>query len=229
MTLSELKQLRFRAPYVIATAFALLFFLITLPLDKAQAANAVVVWLVAMLAAYLYGGLEIGRGLWKHEMRHVIGPQIQNVLIDMVPADLNVTPQERQILLQDEVYKSLTGVFWEAVDRDPQVSALKPHFYANGAVYSTAIDVYVLGLLFAVLYTFAFLVTWRSAFLVVTLALVLLALISRWAIVPLRRRKHLALSMQQLDLLRRNQRPFIEGRYRDLVIERRRAGLFDDN
>jgi len=52
----------------------------------------------------------------------------------MVPKDLAVTESEKQDLLQREIFRELTGVFWEAVDRSERPRSHKEYFYSNGIV-----------------------------------------------------------------------------------------------
>lgn len=227
MTKETLETWRNRAPIIILGAFAAPYLLLTgKSLQDVVASYKVFVELGALALGALYVGMDFRRALWHRELRTHIGPQIQDSLLDMLPRDLEVTAEERAILSRQDVYKPLTGVFWEAVARDPELTAHKQHFYANGAKYTTAIDVYILGVCASLCYQAAYYFgTRRLGFMGMAFALVSIALISRLAVLPRCRKRHLELSVEQLDLLRRNQRPFVEKRFRDLVLERRRSGL----
>lgn len=226
MTHADLKKWRFRAPFVIAGACVLPYFIVTVtPVADALLINQLIVPLIAMIVAFLYVGLDIRRWHWKSEIRATIGPQIRTALLAMLPEDLHVSDEERTILSREDLFKDLTGVFWEAVDRDPQLVAHKPHFYANGVIYTTAIDVYILAALGGFCYVVGYFATTQRALLALGAGFLLIALVSRYLVVPRVRAKHLALSAEQLDLLRRNQRTFVETRFREIVLSRRREGV----
>lgn len=228
MTKETLEKWRHRAPLVIVVAFATPYFLVvTNSLQDLKAISDILVSLGALAVAALYVGLNWRSTHWKAELRKQMGPQIQEALLNLLPPDLEVTPEERAILARQDVYKSLTGVFWEAVDSDDALKAHKEHFYANGAIYTTAIDVYILGACASVCYEVAYVVTGRTPMMVIAAILLAFALLSRYSVVVKCRKRHLQLSAEQLDLLRRNQKDFVQKRFRELVLARRRDGLLN--
>jgi O-acetyl-ADP-ribose deacetylase (regulator of RNase III) len=174
--------------------------------------------------AYFYNVLDIRGSRWRREMDQYLGTPIRAALISLAPADLNLTDEERDRLLQSEIYKELNGVFWEAVERSAVLTAQKPHFYSNGFGYSTALDVYLLLRFFGVLYgLFAVLLNEPWLF-VIGLCLTAFSMLTKWLGFSHARRRHLALSQQQLETIRREQRDFVAGQFRTIVEGWRNAG-----
>jgi hypothetical protein len=225
MTLEQLHWWRRMVPFGIATGCILPFVISQNSLDDAERINQVIVPAIAAIIAFLYIGLQVREVIWKPE-REKLGPRIRAALFVLLPNDLDVTPDEWMVL-HGETYKRLNGVFWEAVDRDPHLRAQKQHFYSNGIVYTTAIDAFLICGLSAVCYIVAyFFVSPRQiALLVWAGVLVVLAFLSWALILPGARKKHFALSDEQLDLVRRHQKEFIENRFRDIVLTHRRERL----
>jgi hypothetical protein len=162
--------------------------------------------------------LKVPEPRWKREMDQYVGAQIRNSLISLVPSELAITPAERERLANSEIYKKLTGVFWEAIDQDDVLSKLKEHFYSNGIVYSTAIDVFLLFLPFGFCYVIEWLIVSDTVLLYPAGFLIFVALISRWIAIPRARRRHLELSAEQLDLLKRRKGDFVGERFRQIVM-----------
>ncbi len=157
-------------------------------------------------------------------MGQYVGVQIRNSLIGLVPQELAITADERERLANSEIYKQLTGVFWEAVDQDELLSKLKEHFYSNGIIYSTAIDVFLLFMAFGFCYVTGWLVLNDIALLYPAGFLIFVALIAKWIAIPRARRRHLELSAEQLDLLKRRKGDFVAERFRQIVSAWRTQG-----
>jgi pimeloyl-ACP methyl ester carboxylesterase len=173
---------------------------------------------LAVAIASFYVLLKFREPRWKLEMDNYVGAQIRERLIALVPEDLNITPAEREQLASSEIYRELTGVFWEAVDQNAVLRAHKEHFYSNGIEYSTAIDIFLLCLFFCMCYAIAWLVI-RDTFLLYTAGcLISIALIARWIAIPKARRRHLSLSAEQLELLKREMGVFVADRFRQIVL-----------
>ena len=177
---------------------------------------------VALIATYFYVGSDFRRSLWKKEIDAHVGEQIRQALLDMVPQDLAVTESEKQELLHREIFKELTGVFWEAIDRSEKLRAHKEHFYSNGIVYSTSIDVFLICALAGFVYAVASLVTGKPTLAYVGAFSITIALASRIFVTPNKRERHLALSAEQLELLRREQLDFVSNRFREIILGWRR-------
>jgi hypothetical protein len=150
------------------------------------------------------------------EMDRHIDNKIRDSLLDLIPAELGVTLAERE-LLRKEVHKKLTGVFWEAVDKNDTLRAHKDHFFSNGIVYSTSFDVYILGTFFSFCYAIYFVFTSRVEWAYVSGLCLVLAVLSRVVVTTNSRKRHLALSDEQLSLLRREQLDFVHARFRDII------------
>jgi hypothetical protein len=136
-----------------------------------------------------------------------------------------VSQGERDQLARSEVYKELTGVFWEAVDQSPVLLTHKEHFYSNGIEYSTAIDAYLMCGFFGFCYSIASVVLTDVVLSYVAAALIVIALLCRFLAIPHARGRHLTLSSEQLELLRRERGGFVAERFREIVLGWRRARL----
>lgn len=223
MTLSELEAWRKRVPWFIFFLCVLPWFLINSKnLAEAKLYSETLVPIAAIVAAYFYTGSDFRRSMWKREIDAHVGRQIRLALLSMVPKDLEITEGEKQDLLQKEIFRELTGVFWEAVDRSDKLRAHKEHFYSNGIVYSTSIDVFLIGGLAGFVYAVASLVTRKLNFAYVAAVFIAIALASRILVTPRRRTRHLVLSAEQLDLLRREQSEFVSSRFREIIVGWRR-------
>jgi hypothetical protein len=145
MTKSDLFTWRKRAPVFIFGVCLLPWVVLNAKnLDEAKLLSELLLPIIAVIAGFFYVGLDFSRSRWKSEQEAHVGKQIREALIDMVPKDLGVTESEKKALSEREVYKDLTGVFWEAVDGNESLRSLKEHFFANGIVYSVSIDVYLI-------------------------------------------------------------------------------------
>lgn len=229
MTLTELKTFRGRAPVIITSACLIPYIVLRMNWDDATSVHQLIIPVIALTVAFFYGGLDLRKWHWKYEISKYMGPQIREALLDLVPKDLGLSEEEYAVLGRNDVFKSLTGVFWEAIDQDEQLRSHKEHFYSNGATYTTAIDVYILTTVASAAYMIGYLFTNDLRLVIVAIVLVAIGLASRILVVPAARKQHLKLSSEQLDLLRRRQRSFVEQRFREIVTERRRDGVLGGN
>ncbi len=224
MTHSELEKWRKYVPVLIVGLCLLPWFLIrSKSLSEAKTANELIIPVLAVLAAFFYVGLNLRGPHWKREIDTHVGEQIRAALLDVVPRDLEVTEAERRELAEREVFRELTGVFWEAVDRNEVLRSHKEHFYSNGIVYSTSIDVFLICGFGGFCYAVASVLTGDARLAYIGSCLIAIALASRFLVTPRARKRHLELSAQQLDLLRREEGEFVSNRYREIIVSRRRA------
>jgi len=230
MTHGDLDTWRKRVPWFI-------FFLCVLPwfwinsksLEEAKVRIEIFVPIAAMVATYFYVGSDFRRSRWKKEIDAHVGKQIRVALLGMVPGDLAVTDGEKQELLNREVFRELTGVFWEAIDQSPVLRSHKEHFYSNGIIYSTSIDVFIICSLAGTGYWVASLVMRKADLAYVGGFFILVALASAVFVTPRRRARHLALSAEQLDLLRREQSEFVSNRFRQIIVGWRTKRMSQQN
>jgi hypothetical protein len=215
MTQNELDNWRKRSPFVIFTIGISLYFVVSG--RDFDVAKQLIVPSIAAIAAFFYVGMGINEFLWRRELQRHVGQQIKSGILEMIPADLKVTAEERQTLSESEIYKTLNGVFWEAVEADDRLRSQKEHFYSNGVVYSTSIDVLIIGLFLAAVSEVAFLITQRRELQTLAILCSTIAIASRVLITRSRRKQHLKLSSEQLDLLRRRQADFVANRFREIV------------
>ncbi len=215
MTYSELDKWRKIVPFFIFGMCLLPWFLVTSEsLADVKAKNELIVPICAAIAAFFYVGFNIRDVCWKGEVNKYVGRQIRDGLLELIPADLNVTEEERREL-QGEVFKKLTGVFWESIDGDQQLSSHKEFFYSNGILYTTSIDVFLIcglaGLAYVGLGFFDPLFLYWGAFLIA------ISLASKLVITRKARLRHLTLSREQLDLLRRRRGDFVRDRFEEII------------
>lgn len=226
MTLNELHKWRRLASYVILTTCILPYFWLTSQnLGRAKILSELIGPALALMGAFFYIGFGLGRWMWKREMHGHVGKQIRSSLMAMVPPDLGVTEEERRAL-DGEAFKELTGLFWEAVGQSNTLVSQKEHFYSNGFVYSTSIDVFLICGFAGLSYWAACLMTRNALFAYVGGFFVLISILSLLIVLPLARARHMTLSAQQLDLMRREQRDFIGARFRQTILEWRRERIF---
>lgn len=220
MTKSDLDKWRFTAPFFIvsSTLIPLIYFYIT-DAELSIKIIQIIVTPLCYILAFFYSALKLRNILWTRELNKYVGAQIKSELIKLVPDDLNITTEEKKKLEEKEIWEKLTGVFWEAIDNDPILVKQKEHFYANGILYTTSIDLFIIlpfvGLVYLILY---FLKT-NSLFLCFCILCSLVALLSKYCAIPSCRKRHLELSSEQLNLLKRNKKDFIASKFRQLIQE----------
>jgi len=226
MNHGDLDTWRKRVPWFIFAVCVLPWFLIkSKNLAEAKLYSEVFVPILALIATYFYVGSDFRRSLWNKELDDHVRKQIRQALLDMVPEDLAVTESEKQGLLEREIFRELTGVFWEAIDQSDKLRAHKEYFYSNGIVYSTSIDVYLICSFAGFVYAVASLVTRRPDLAYVGAFSIAIALASRAFVTPRRRARHLDLSAEQLELLRREQLAFVSNRFREIIVGWRRERM----
>ena len=219
MTLETLGKLRFFGPAAICSAAATPGIYFSLPDTMRESFLHWLLPVVAGLIGLLYSAFHLRDWLWKEEKRQWVGKQIRQEFLKMIPPDLSVTPEERTRLENEEIHKELGGVFWEAIDGYPELVAQKQFFYKNGFLYTGAIDIALILPFFAALYyaAFVFGLGWIHPFFA-TICLLVAWLACSFG-VPRYRRRHLQFSSEQLDLIRRRRRDFVEQRFREIVTE----------
>ena len=221
MTLSELHKWRKQVPFYIFALCTLLGIVAAAKtLADVKSYSEIIVPCAAALA-FFYVGLGIGARVWRREIDAHVGEWIREGLFGMIPADLAVTRAEMEAPLRREALGDLTGVFWEAVEENDVLRSQKEHFYSNGAVYSTAIDVFVICGFAGLAYLIAFLLTGERGFAWLSGVLVLIAVASRAFVVPSKRARHLDLCDEQLKLMRREQSAFVAERFRQIILNLR--------
>src|ERR1700678_4009358 len=227
MKLSELHKWRNRAPFLICTFCIIVWiFVVTKDVHKTELYVQTAAPILATIATFFYVGTDFRDRQWSTEVDRYVGEQIRQTLLNMVPEDLAITEAEKKELVKAQIFRNLTGVFWEAVDGNDKSKSLKEHFYSNGAVYSTSIDVFIICGFSGLVFFVASIVTRDSYFALAGLALTVIAVLSKWLVLPRRRENHLSLSREQLELLDNEGRAFIEGRFREIVGEWRHERPF---
>jgi pimeloyl-ACP methyl ester carboxylesterase len=220
MTLNALQLWRKAIPFVIAVVCVVPWIVI-----RAQdLREGALILTLAFGTAFLYVILKISGPRWENEMENYVRSQIRDNLITLIPEELNVTAAEREQLANSEILKVLTGIFWETIDQTEMLRSQKQHFYSNGFAYSTAVDGFVLCIIFGLCYVMAWLIFTDIKLLASAIGLIGVGLICRWLAIPRIRQGHLALSREQLALLKRERGDIVADRFRQIVLEWRAQG-----
>ena len=220
MTKSDLEKWRFRAPLLIVSN-AIIPIVIVLVRDAdmetkiIQSAILPLSWVIA----FFYSAMKLRNTEWFRELDRHVGALIRAELIALIPDALEITQQEKERLRKKEIWKKLTGVFWEAIDSDPELVRQKEHFYANGVFYTTAVDLYIILPITSIVYSCLCLYNQDLLFLIYSGICLAVGILSRVLILPSCRRRHLELSHEQLSLLRRRKAGFISDRFREIVSD----------
>jgi hypothetical protein len=220
MTKSDLEKWRFRAPFVIVSnAIIPIVIVFTKNTDLETKIIQTLVLPVSWLIAFFYSAMKLRNSEWFRELDRHVGALIRNELLALIPDVLQVTEEERERLRKKEIWKKLTGVFWEAIDSDSELVRQKEHFYANGVFYTAAIDLYIILPMTSIVYSCLWIYKHEVMFLIYSCICLAVGVLSRFLILPSCRQRHLELSSEQLDLLKRKKRDFISDRFHDIVIE----------
>ena len=219
MTLSALQIWRKTIPFFLSVVCVLPWTLVRPDaFSQVQIPSAIAILAFALVIAFFYVTLKLREPRWKRENKEYVGEQVKNALLDLIPADLDITPAERVQLAKSEVGKNLDGVLWRAIQQSDVLRAQKEHFYSNGLEYTSVIDVYLLCRFFGICHLAASLILGDLWPFVIGASEISVALIAWWLAIPRTRRAHLNLSAQQLELLRQEQREFVEERFRQIVL-----------
>lgn len=220
MTKSDLEKWRFRAPFIIVSCT--LIPLIYIYVQDASSQERIIQTVVTpgcYIFAFFYSAMKLRNPLWSRELSKYVGAQIRTSLVELVPTDLNVTAEEKRQLKEKEIWKKLTGVFWEAIDSDASLVRQKEHFYANGVFYTASIDLFLILPFIALIYLAFYLIQPNTLFLVFAASCLLVSVLSRCLVLPRCRKRHLELSSEQLEFLKRNKKDFVSGKFRQIILE----------
>jgi hypothetical protein len=220
MSLNELERWRKKVPWYIFTACVVPWFFVKFKNgEQFKLYYDTLVPLIATVLGFFYVGLNLRGILWEFEMETYVRGQIRSAIINLVPKDLEVMEDEKQRLLEREIYKKLAGVFWGTVDGDATLSAHKQHFYSNGIVYSTSFDVFLICYPAAIFfYCGAALATGLFDFVYVAAILFTIAIVSLSFVAPRCRAVHLELSREQLELIRQQHSAAVAEKFRTIII-----------
>jgi pimeloyl-ACP methyl ester carboxylesterase len=214
MTLNALESSRKKAPFAISVACVVPW----IAIRTQSLGECAVVVVFALMVGFLYMILDLRGPIWHREKNRYVNTQIRDNLITLIPDDIHVTAEERQQLANSQILGDLGGIFWNTIDQNVVLRSHKEHFYSNGFAYTTAFDGFLLCTVFGVCYAAASLVLSDAILMITGAALILVGVICRWLAVPARRRRHLDLSLEQLNLLRQERGDFIADRFRQIVL-----------
>ena len=222
MIKSDLEKWRLRAPFYIVSTTLLPFVYIFFSEVKDSEVKIIqsIITFICFIFAFFYTAMKMRNRFWIPELEKYVGLQIKTELIKLAPDDLQIKDEERKELVEKEIWKKLTGVFWEAIDSDPTLCAQKEHFYVNGVLYTTSIDMFLILPFISVINVVAFnFFRANPLFLYSAIMCLVITLISRYLALPSCRKRHLELSNEQLDFLRRKKKKFISNRFREIILE----------
>jgi hypothetical protein len=228
MKLETLQKIRFAFPIALST-FAAIPGVFFLNFSAPQQENALK-WIIPLIAAVIgaaYSAMNLRGWHWNAEQNAFVGKQVRLAFLKMVPDLLSVTDEEKKELYQRSIWKKLSGVFWEAIDGDAELTVQKEFFYANGAYYTAAIDTYLILPFFALAYIAAFLMGFGFVHLLFASACIFISLFAKHVVVPIRRRHHLELSAEQLDSIEQRRRDFVQERFSAIITTWRQSKQSD--
>jgi len=220
MTKSDLDKWRFFAPFMIVSSTLIpLIYAFVMDADLVVKNIQIVLTPICYIIAFFYSAMKLRNPYWIRELDKYVGSQIKTELIKLVPDDLNITDEEKKRLKEKEIWKKLTGVFWEAIDSDPILIKQKEHFYSNGVLYTTSIDLFLILPFVALIYVILYFFKTNTLFLCFGILCFLVALLSKYLALPSCRKRHLELSTEQIELLRRNKKDFIARKFKEIILE----------
>jgi len=222
MTREELMKWRRNAPRAIASfavvplAYRLGFFasMEKFLLNILLPAFGYAFWLV-------YDAMGPREALWNREMDEHINSRILKRIEALYPADLGLSPEEREFLRQHELKNRISGVFWETIDKDQELKDTKPWFFENGLRYSTAFDLFIILGLFGFAYLVGLMFSPSAFYVIVALAYMLSAIVAWYCLIPLYRRKHQALSDEQMAMIVRKRGAAVAETVTEIIAKRR--------
>jgi pimeloyl-ACP methyl ester carboxylesterase len=220
MTLSALQASRKTVPFAISMACVVPW----IAMRAQSVGECALVVVFALAAGFLYMILDLRGPIWQREKNRYVDTQIRDNLINLIPKDIHVTAEERQQLANSQILGDLGGIFWNTIDQDDVLRSHKQHFYSNGFAYTTSFDGFLLCAVFGVCYAAGSLVLSDSNLLIAGVGLILVGVICRSLAVAARRRRHLDLSREQLNLLKQEKGDFITERFRHIVLGWRAQG-----
>lgn len=220
MTLNALEFWRKAVPFIIS-------FVCLVPwmaLRAQSTAECALIGVLALAAGFLYMILGLREPMWQREKNRYVNAQIRDNLITLIPENVQVTAEERQQLANSQILGDLGGIFWSTIDQNELLRSHKQHFYSNGFAYTTALDGLLLCWFFAFFYVAGWLILNDPRLLICGAALAVVSALCLWWGLPARRQHHLALSCEQLNLLREQQGDVIGDRFRKIVLGWREHG-----
>ncbi|MBN2134453.1 MAG: hypothetical protein JW737_01860, partial [Acidobacteria bacterium] len=145
MNLSSLKKWRMIIPFSIhLLSLSVIFILINDSIDKVEKVIRYLLYPGCILLGFFYIVFDIRDLIWKKEKENYVGSQIKSELIKLVPKSLKCTEQEKEELKDQEIWRELNGIYWDIIDNDSVLKEGKAHFYSNGILYTTVIDVFII-------------------------------------------------------------------------------------
>ncbi len=144
MTLDSLHSRRKAYPFFIAIACILPLLLHSGGFQPVLLRFRLAACFIGLTVAFFYVTLKLREPRWNREQEEHVRAQIRSSLINLIPEDLKVTEEEKKQLESAEIYKTLSGIFWDTINQDELLRTQKEQFYSNGLDYSTAIDVFLL-------------------------------------------------------------------------------------
>lgn len=224
MTLSELGRNRKYALFGIFVLCLLPWFLSTSRgVAQIRIAYEIIIPALALVGAYFYTGADLGGSRWRKEIGDHVGERIKSGLLELLPGDLEVTDDEKRIIADQDIIKGITGIFWEAIERNGTLKSQKGHFYANGFMYSTSIDLYLICSFAGFCYAGLSLALGDVRLAYAAAFLLAIAVASRTLVTPRLRERHMSLSSEQIDFIRKEEADFVSSRFRKIIQDRRKG------
>jgi hypothetical protein len=129
MTLDSLQSRRKALPFLIAIACILPLLVHSGGLQPVLLRYSLAALAIGLTVPFFYVTLKLREPRWNREQEEHVRAQIRSSLITLIPKDLNVTAEEKNQLESAEIYKTLSGVFWDTINQDELLRAQKEQFY----------------------------------------------------------------------------------------------------
>jgi hypothetical protein len=113
--------------------------------------------------------------------------------------------------------RRLMNVFYAVVDNDKSLTEKSKRVRANGFIWSSLADLQVLGAIGAVVYLVGAAISRSGVYLVTSLCLIALVILTRLVFMPMTTKKHLRLSTEQLEMIEQQHRQEVCDRIAALV------------
>lgn len=223
MNLEDLRAYRRRAPGVLIVLGSLPLVAYFTEIDpRKNLADSTVAVVAALFCSHLYTALRIRNKVWRSELDANVGAQIEESILSLAPADLNMSKSE-ETFVRSNVRRRTTGIFWQAVDRDDRMRDKKSFFYENGQDYTTAVDLFLIAGFYVPVSGVFFLATQNTRFLWCVGVYAAIALFAVFVLLPAARREHIKLSREQLAEVKQFQVTFVSERIVQLVDQYRKS------
>lgn len=165
---------------------------------------------------YLFGVILLGGLYYIFDLRgYILRPELQHIHFNIQQRLLNPFRDDPVFSASSDKLRqgrTLLDIFYSLVDNDESLKERAKSVYLNGLVWTTVMDISMIGVIAAVFYASFALGAWRVDYLAAALCMGTLAAVSYWALLPRVTQKHIALSDEQLEYITSQKRAELRGK-----------------